>query len=148
MSQGLVRVCPQGFYRENYVSFDAPVGTLCLPCRPGITTAGPGAELASQCNQVVPGHGIAAVKNVTGPQSIPPLPTNVSNGGLPEAPVCDHGYYSLNGYCAECPGQSVTRAKGAESIDYCSEWHHETLKFWLVLARVDSTPHNPITGHC
>ena len=29
MSQGLVRLCPQGFFRENYVDFDAGVGSLC-----------------------------------------------------------------------------------------------------------------------
>ena len=121
MSQGLVRSCPQGFYRENYVPFDAAVGTLCLPCRPGITTAGAGAGFASLCNRVVPGHGIAAINNVTGPLSIPVMPTDLSNGGLPEAPVCDIGYYSLMGYCAECPGSTVTRAKGAESIEECSE---------------------------
>ena len=38
MSQGLVRWCPQGFYRENYTSYDAPAGQICLACKPGITT--------------------------------------------------------------------------------------------------------------
>lgn len=38
MSQGLVRWCPQGFYRENYTNFDAAVSQICLACKPGITT--------------------------------------------------------------------------------------------------------------
>lgn len=123
MSQGLVRLCPQGYYREDYVQFDAANGTVCLPCRPGITTAGPGAGAASLCNVVVDGHGIAAINNVTGPQNIPALPTDLSNGGLPEAPVCDFGYYSFDGYCAQCPSATVTRSRGAKSIEECSECH-------------------------
>jgi hypothetical protein len=35
MSQGLVRICPQGFYRENHVDMDDPVGVECQPCNPG-----------------------------------------------------------------------------------------------------------------
>lgn len=35
MAQGLSRQCPQGFYRENYVDFDDPLGSKCLPCQPG-----------------------------------------------------------------------------------------------------------------
>ena len=119
VSQGLVRICPQGFYRENYVQFDAAVGTICLPCNPGVTTNGAGAKLAAECNKVLPGYGIDEVFNVTGPQSIPVLPQNAS--GLPAATVCDIGFYSAGGYCAECPAGTVTRVKGAKSIEECSE---------------------------
>jgi hypothetical protein len=121
MSQGLVRLCPQGFWRENYVAFDSANGTKCSPCRPGITTDGPGAELSSLCNKVVLGWGIAAVNNVTGPQDIPALPTNISSGGLPQAYLCDFGYYSLNGYCAQCPSATTTRTQGAKVVEECSE---------------------------
>jgi hypothetical protein len=31
MSQGLVRWCPQGFYREAYVMYDAAVAQGCAP---------------------------------------------------------------------------------------------------------------------
>ena len=116
-----MRICPQGFSRENWVDFDAAIGTLCLPCRPGITTNGAGAGLASLCNVVLPGYGIDVVTNVTGPDSIPPLPTNRTDG-LPNATICDIGFYSLGGYCAECPAGTVTRVKGAKSIEECSEY--------------------------
>jgi hypothetical protein len=121
MSQGLVRLCPQGFWREFYVPFDAANGTTCTPCRPGITTDGAGSPQSSLCNKVVPGWGLAAVNNVTGAQDIPALPTNITNGGLPQAYLCDFGYYSLNGYCAQCPSATMTRARGAKSIEECSE---------------------------
>lgn len=128
MSQGLVRLCPQGFYRETWVTFDSPNGTLCKPCRPGITTEGAGSGPASMCNVVIPGFGIAAIKNVTGPGSIPALPTNTtSDGGLPAATMCDYGYYSLGGYCAECPSATITRSRGAKSVEECSKcltWLH------------------------
>ena len=120
MSQGLVRICPQGFYRENYVDFDAAVGTLCLPCRPGITTAGAGKGLASDCSVVLPGYGIATVSNVTSAADIPALPQN-STDGLPAASLCDIGFYSLNGYCAACPSGTVTTVKGAKSVEECGE---------------------------
>jgi hypothetical protein len=123
MSQGLVRLCPQGFYREHYVPFDAANGTVCTPCRPGITTEGAGAGSPTLCSRVIPGHGIAAVNNVTGPQNIPALPSNLNSGGLPQAYVCDFGYYSLSGYCAQCPSATATRARGAETIEECSECH-------------------------
>jgi hypothetical protein len=119
MSQGLVRICPQGFYRENWVDFDAANGTLCQPCRPGITTDGAGAGLASLCNRVLPGYGIDTITNVTGPSSIPALPQRAD--GLPNATVCDIGFYSLNGYCAECPSGTVTTVKGAKAIEECGE---------------------------
>ena len=64
--------------------FDAPAAQLCLPCNPGITTAGAGAKLAAECSQVLPGYGISEVLNVTGPESIPALPQN-STTGLPAA---------------------------------------------------------------
>jgi len=118
VSQGLVRICPQGFYRENWVDFDAAIGTLCLPCKPGITTNGAGAGLASLCNVVLPGYGISEVTNVTGPSSIPALPSSEPNG-LPNATICDIGFYSMGGYCAQCPAGTVTRVKGAKSIEEC-----------------------------
>ena len=116
-----MRICPQGFYRENWVDFDAANGTLCLPCKPGVTTAGAGAGLASLCNVVLPGYGISpVVDNVTSAADIPALPSSEPNG-LPEATVCDIGYYSLAGRCAQCPAQTVTRVKGAKSVEECSE---------------------------
>jgi hypothetical protein len=119
VSQGLVRICPQGFYRENYVDFDAAVGTLCLPCRPGITTEGAGAGHPSLCNKVLPGYGVNTVENVTSAADIPAL--TVPADGLPTATACDIGYYSLGGYCAACPQATVTTVKGAKSVEECGE---------------------------
>jgi hypothetical protein len=127
VSQGLVRICPQGFYRENWVDFDAAVGTLCLPCRPGITTDGAGAGLASLCNRVLPGYGLSQIDEVASPEAVPALPSSNTTGGLPEATVCDIGSYSIGGYCAACPDYTVTRVKGAKSIEECSEYHAPTL---------------------
>ena len=121
MSQGLVRMCPQGFYRENYVDFDAAVGTLCLACNPGITTQGAGKGLRSDCNVVLPGYGVQTFDNVTDPSAIePPTPTQ-EGGGLPNATMCDIGYYSLKGQCVDCPRDTVTTVRGAKSIDECGE---------------------------
>jgi hypothetical protein len=123
MSQGLVRVCPQGFFREEYVEFDAAVGTVCKPCNPGVTTAGAGAGLRTDCKVVLPGYGILPVENVTSASDIPALPaTNTTANGLPTAALCELGYYSLNGYCARCPKQTVTVVKGAKSVEECGEW--------------------------
>jgi hypothetical protein len=122
MSQGLVRVCPQGFFRENYVDFDAAIGTVCKACNPGVTTAGAGSGLRTDCNVVLPGYGINKVENVTSAADIPNLPaSNSTDNGLPNATLCDIGYYSLNGYCARCPKATVTTVKGAKSIEECGE---------------------------
>jgi len=120
VSQGLVRWCPQGFYRENYTNFDAAVSQICLPCQPGITTQGAGATLASDCNRVLPGHGIQTLTNISSPDQVPALPTGGS-GGLPAAPICSVGYYGLGGYCVQCPAGAPTKNQGAETIEECGE---------------------------
>jgi hypothetical protein len=121
MSQGLVRICPQGFFRENWVDFDAAVGTLCLPCNPGITTDGAGKGLRSDCNVVLAGYGVSTYDNVSDPSTVtPPTPTE-NGGGLPNATMCDIGYYSLKGQCVSCPSATVTTVKGAKSIEECGE---------------------------
>jgi hypothetical protein len=122
MSQGLVRVCPQGFFRENYVDFDAAIGTVCKACNPGVTTAGAGSGLRTDCNVVLPGYGIAEVNNATSAADVPALPSsNSTDSGLPPASLCELGFYSLGGYCARCPSLTVTTAKGAKSIEECGE---------------------------
>jgi hypothetical protein len=102
MSQGLVRICPQGFFRQNWVDFDDAVGTLCLPCRPGITTAGAGKGLPSDCNVVLPGYGVGdPVSDYEGPApaDIPDLPAADNQQGLPAGSLCDIGFYSKEGKC-------------------------------------------------
>lgn len=122
MSQGLVRVCPQGFFRENYVDFDAAVGTVCKACNPGVTTAGAGSGLRTDCNVVLPGYGVNQVENVTSAADIPALPSsNSTDSGLPSATLCEIGYYSLKGYCARCPRATVTTVKGAKAVEECGE---------------------------
>jgi len=119
ISQGLVRWCPQGFYRENYTNFDAAVSQICLPCQPGITTEGSGAQLASDCNRVLPGYGIQTLTNISSPSQVPTLPS--SSNGLPAATMCDIGYYSLGGYCVQCEGGALTRNQGAKVAEECGE---------------------------
>lgn len=119
LSQGLVRWCPQGFYRENYVPFDSDVAQICLACKPGVTTPGAGAKLASDCSVVLPGYGIQSLTNVSTPADIPALP--YSSSGLPEAHVCGIGYYSAGGYCVLCPWGAVTANYGSKAIEQCSE---------------------------
>jgi hypothetical protein len=120
MSQGLVRICPQGFYRENYVDFDAAIGTLCLPCNPGITTDGAGKGLRSDCNVVLPGYGVDTFEDVTDPSTVTP-PTTEPGQGMPNATMCDIGFYSLRGQCVSCPSATVATVKGAKSIEECGE---------------------------
>lgn len=122
MSQGLVRICPQGFYRQNWVNFDAANGTLCLPCRPGITTAGAGKGLPSDCNIVVDGYGVQTVSNFNGtaPAQLPAIQAE-SDGGYPSATLCQLGFYSKNGFCVACPHKTVTTSRGAKSIEECGE---------------------------
>lgn len=119
-SQGLIRTCPQGFYREHYVNFDAAEGTLCLPCNPGITTEAAGAGFEYLCNRVVPGHGIDSIFNVSGSASVPALPVS-NTSGLPNATLCGIGFYSLGGWCAQCPSGTATRATGATTVEECGE---------------------------
>lgn len=119
-SQGLIRTCPQGFYRERYVNFDAPEGTLCLPCNPGITTEAAGAGFEYLCNRVVPGHGLDRVFNLSGSASVPALPLS-NTSGLPNATLCGIGFYSLGGWCAQCPSGTATRAMGATTVEECGE---------------------------
>lgn len=121
LSQGLVRICPQGFFRELYLGFDNSNATLCLPCASGITTEGGGAGLQSLCNRVLPGYGIGQVFNVSSPADAPLYP-QAGPGGLPTALLCDVGFYALNGFCAQCPRATTTKAKGALSVEECGEW--------------------------
>lgn len=120
MSQGLVRMCPQGFYRETYREFSDATAQKCLACNPGITTQGPGAGLASLCNTVVAGYGIASVYNVSGPQNAPVYP-QANATGLPAATICALGFYSYNGNCLQCPAGTVTTRFGAQAVEECGE---------------------------
>lgn len=125
VSQGLVRICPQGFYRENYLSFNDPMAQVCVACNVGITTEGAGAKSSKECNRVLPGYGISNVFNVSNnPQNIPALPQNET--GLPNATVCPLAFYSANGYCAQCPTGTVTRVMGAKSVEECGESYEST----------------------
>jgi hypothetical protein len=120
VSQGLVRLCPQGFYRANYAAFDAAIAQICVSCSSGITTTGAGAKSAAECSRVVPGHGVNSISEVSGSQLLPVLPMNETSG-LPAASLCELGYYSVGGFCAACPSGTVTRVRGAKSIEECGE---------------------------
>lgn len=120
MSQGLVRQCPQGFYRANYEFYDAAVAQICVACNPGITTNGAGAKSAGECNKVLPGYGIDSISGTSGANALPTLPVNDTTG-LPAATVCELGYYSQGGYCLACPEGTVTRVRGAKSVEECGE---------------------------
>jgi hypothetical protein len=121
MSQGLVRICPQGFYRPDWVNFDDQAGTLCQPCRVGITTNGAGKGLASDCNVVLEGYGVAEVDGFNGtlPADIPAI--TADEGGFPNATLCNLGFYSKAGQCIGCPYNTVTLSKGAKSIEECGK---------------------------
>jgi hypothetical protein len=135
MSQGLVRICPQGFWREEFLDFDHPNATICQPCNPGVTTDGAGAGSRSLCNRVLPGHGISTVFNVSGTQSAPLYPSAGADG-LPTATVCNIGFYSFNGFCARCPYDTVTLAKGATAVEACGKLHC----YWCLLMQIEVTP--------
>jgi hypothetical protein len=123
MSQGLVRVCPQGFFRENFVEFDNANGTVCISCNPGITTASANSGNRTDCNIVEPGYGLVT-RNETGSAAALPTASGVGSTavGLPTATQCDIGYYSREGYCWRCPKGTVTLVKGAKAIEECSKW--------------------------
>jgi hypothetical protein len=128
MSQGLVRWCPQGFYRANYTAFDAAVSQTCLACQPGITTEGAGARLATDCSRVMPGYGVSTLNaTASSPGQLPTLPMD-ANTGLPQANLCAIGTYSLGGFCVTCPSGTVTRQMGAIAVEECGEsWSCGTL---------------------
>lgn len=134
MSQGLVRICPQGFFRANYEAFDAAVAQKCLPCNPGITTDGPGAKSAAECRRVLPGYGIINIPALNSTADIPALPsTDNSTTGLPNATLCALAKYSAGGYCAACPSGTVTRVEGAQSVEECGEWLCCSCRFLCLL---------------
>jgi hypothetical protein len=121
MSQGLVRWCPQGFFRENWVMYNAHVAQVCVACRPGITTPGPGAGLAADCSRVLLGHGLAPVPLGAAGQAVIPATPQADAQGLPAASLCALGFYSTSNYCAQCPAAAATRSLGAQSVEACSE---------------------------
>lgn len=104
------------------MDYDAPVGTLCLPCNASITTDGGGAGFEYLCNKVIPGYGIGIIYNLTGSDSSIPAQPLSNTSGLPSATLCGFGFYSLGGWCVQCPGSTVTRAMGAKSVEECGEW--------------------------
>jgi hypothetical protein len=123
MSQGLVRVCPQGFWRSTYEDFDAAPAQVCTACKPGITTAGAGSTSAANCSIVVAGYGINNITTYNTPSTIPAstLPVVDPDTGLSAATLCGLGYYALNGNCVVCPYNTVTTAQGAKSIEECGK---------------------------
>jgi hypothetical protein len=120
MSQGLVRVCPQGFWRSTYEDFDAAAAQVCTACNPGITTPGAGSTAAANCSIVIVGYGINNVTSATAAAGIPALPQNAS--GLPTATLCEVAYYSAAGYCVQCPAGTVTLNRGSKTVEECGEW--------------------------
>jgi hypothetical protein len=123
MSQGLVRICPQGFYRADYKVFDDPSAQVCVPCNPGITTANAGAGLPYLCNQVVRGYGISNVTYVDGVITNPALPAlaETSTTGYAAATLCGLGFYSSGGNCLQCPKGTATTRLGAQTVEECGE---------------------------
>lgn len=121
MSQGLVRICPQGFYRAEYKQFDDPTAQVCVACNPGITTANAGAGFPYLCNVVAPGYGIANVTYVDGTLVVPALPAEASTAGYPTASLCGLGFYSSGGNCLQCPQRTVTTRLGALAAEECGE---------------------------
>jgi hypothetical protein len=123
MSQGLVRVCPQGFYRTTYEDFDAAAAQVCTACNPGITTPGAGSTLASNCSVILAGYGTSEDTTYNTPSNLPsPTQPAVPTGGYPNATICDLGFYSKAGTCVKCPYNTVTVSKGAKNVEECGEW--------------------------
>lgn len=136
MSQGLVRICPQGYYRESFLNYDLAAAQTCIPCNQGITTAAAGAGSVSLCNRVLPGYGIAPVFNVADAAALPALP-QTSEGGLPNATMCGLGFYSTSGYCVQCPAGTVTTRLGAQAAEECGECKG----LWVQSIRRKLVPH-------
>jgi hypothetical protein len=136
MSQGLVRICPQGFYRETYRTFDDALAQVCVACNPGITTAGAGSVSPLNCSVVLLGYGINNTGPATGPGGVTPTPLGPTPpGGLPAATVCAIGYYSSQtvGSCIACPSNTTTRSNGSKTIEECGEWQGCLLLLLLLL---------------
>jgi len=55
----VVRDCPFGLYRSDFVRTDSRAAISCLSCPKGWTTSGKGKGAKSDCNKLMPGYMVA-----------------------------------------------------------------------------------------
>lgn len=113
----VIRVCPVGLFRSDFVKITERQSIACLSCMEGWSTRSTGSTSILNCTVLLPGY------MPDGSQ----LGMPIEAASLPQAAfeinadICPYGYYN-NGtqyYCAKCPMGSTTPWMGATSIDDC-----------------------------
>ncbi|WIA13344.1 hypothetical protein OEZ85_006926 [Tetradesmus obliquus] len=129
----VVRDCPKGLYREEYVRTDNKTSIACLSCPEGWTTQNIGTPRKSLCNVLLPGYQDAIEDCIVAPGSgvyngndtNPWSPTDPINPNTP-AKECPIGFYTNNdtlatsNTCQACSNHGSTTAPGSTSCTVCA----------------------------
>uniref|UniRef100_A0A383VQR0 Tyrosine-protein kinase ephrin type A/B receptor-like domain-containing protein n=1 Tax=Tetradesmus obliquus TaxID=3088 RepID=A0A383VQR0_TETOB len=117
----VVRDCPKGLYREEFVRTDNKTSIACKSCPEGWTTKNIGTPLKSLCNVLLPGYQVTGATNATTVNNLP-VDTNSTTFDPPATEFCPVGFYAdgTAGFaCVRCPYQATTLKNGSTSADDC-----------------------------
>ncbi|KAF8063058.1 Heat shock 22 kDa protein [Scenedesmus sp. PABB004] len=111
----VVRDCPQGLYREEYVLTTDAAAIKCLSCPPGWTTTAKGATARAACSKLLPGF------QLKGAPLDDPSVTLPQDEEIVAADICPYGYYNDGTVysCKRCPLDTTTETVGARSVNDC-----------------------------
>uniref|UniRef100_A0A383W8R7 Tyrosine-protein kinase ephrin type A/B receptor-like domain-containing protein n=1 Tax=Tetradesmus obliquus TaxID=3088 RepID=A0A383W8R7_TETOB len=145
----VVRDCPKGLYREEFVRTDNKTSIACLSCPEGWTTQNIGTPRRSLCNVLLPGYQVIGADNATSVNGNP-LNTTADDFNPPATQFCPVGYYAdgTAGFaCVRCPYQATTLKNGSTSADDCvvPPGYFAKDTHGGVLEQCPTTPANPAT---
>ncbi|WIA40047.1 hypothetical protein OEZ86_013466 [Tetradesmus obliquus] len=115
----VVRDCPKGLYREEYVRTDNKTSIACKSCPEGWTTAQIGTIALRLCNVLLPGYQVVNFTNNSTNNGT--IDTNGTDWTPPETEFCPVGSYSdgTTAGCQPCPYSATTLKNGSISADDC-----------------------------
>ncbi|WIA19769.1 hypothetical protein OEZ85_005683 [Tetradesmus obliquus] len=115
----VVRDCPKGLYREEYVRTDNKTSIACKSCPEGWTTAQIGTIALRLCNVLLPGYQVVNFTNNSTNNGT--IDTNGTEWTPPETEFCPVGSYSdgTTAGCQPCPYSATTLKNGSISADDC-----------------------------
>ncbi|KAF8063858.1 hypothetical protein HT031_003715 [Scenedesmus sp. PABB004] len=119
----VVRDCPKGLYRSNFVRTDNKLAINCLSCPEGWTTASIASTGIDKCNVLMPGYKLATTTAGTEPTGSA-VPVTSSSTFVPSAvEVCPIGFFfdgtAGTWSCKPCPYSTITLKNGSASADDC-----------------------------
>ncbi|KAF8072349.1 hypothetical protein HT031_000008 [Scenedesmus sp. PABB004] len=119
----VVRDCPKGLYRSNFVRTDNKLAINCLSCPEGWTTASIASTGIDKCNVLMPGYKLATTTAGTEPTGSA-VPVTSSSTFVPTAvEACPVGFFfdgtAGTWSCKPCPYNAITLKNGSTSADDC-----------------------------